>query len=182
MADNPEAGGGGGSRSNNFGFLTRKIGPLPIWAYAAIAVGIYYWYTHYGPGATNQNQAGTDPQTGQPYAREVGRLREQVRIVRYQPRTRTGPGKRKTDHDKAKEKKANPGGPELAPVIGKGHFPGVTVPRDQHPGQNHNGQHHDRKDETQIHTRWRGPYRAPKDNQVDYVPADTEPDHRPLGV
>lgn len=36
---------------SQFGFLTRKIGPLPVWAWGAIAVGAYYWYTHYGPGA-----------------------------------------------------------------------------------------------------------------------------------
>ena len=36
--------------------LTRKIGPLPVWAYGVIAVGAYYWYTHYGPGASKQQQ------------------------------------------------------------------------------------------------------------------------------
>jgi hypothetical protein len=33
-------------------WVTRKIGPLPVWAYGVIAVGAYYWYTHYGPGAS----------------------------------------------------------------------------------------------------------------------------------
>jgi hypothetical protein len=37
--------------SSSFGFLTRKLGPLPIWAWGALAVGAWYWYTHYGPGA-----------------------------------------------------------------------------------------------------------------------------------
>lgn len=46
----------GGGDSKNFGFLTHKIGPLPVWAYGAIAVGIYYWYTHYGPGAKKSQQ------------------------------------------------------------------------------------------------------------------------------
>ena len=43
---------------NSFGFLTRKIGPLPVWAWAAIAVAGYYWYTHYGPGAKQGKNAG----------------------------------------------------------------------------------------------------------------------------
>ena len=53
------AGGGGSS----FGFLTRKLGPFPVWVYAALAVGGYYWWTHYGPGASSQSQqsAGTSP-------------------------------------------------------------------------------------------------------------------------
>ena len=34
-----------------FGFLTRKVGPLPVWAWGGIAFGAYYWYTHFGPGA-----------------------------------------------------------------------------------------------------------------------------------
>lgn len=40
---------GGGS----FGFLTRKVGPMPVWGWGLIVVGIYYWYTHYGPGAAS---------------------------------------------------------------------------------------------------------------------------------
>jgi len=52
VADTPEPKG-----KSQFGFLTRKIGPLPVWAYAAIAVGAYYWYTHYGPGASKKAAA-----------------------------------------------------------------------------------------------------------------------------
>lgn len=60
------AGGAAASSSSggsSFGFLTRKLGPLPVWAYAAIAVGGYYWYTHYGPGASSSSpqSAGTSP-------------------------------------------------------------------------------------------------------------------------
>lgn len=33
-------------------WFTRKIGPLPAWGWGAAAVGVYYWYTHYGPGAS----------------------------------------------------------------------------------------------------------------------------------
>lgn len=50
MADTPSTPTKSGDKSS-FGFLTRKIGPLPVWAYGLIAVGAYYWYTHYGPGA-----------------------------------------------------------------------------------------------------------------------------------
>ena len=47
MADTDPSGS-----DNSFGYLTHKIGPLPVWAYAVIAVGAWYWYTHYGPGAS----------------------------------------------------------------------------------------------------------------------------------
>jgi hypothetical protein len=30
-------------------WFTRKIGPLPAWGWGVAAVGVYYWYTHYGP-------------------------------------------------------------------------------------------------------------------------------------
>lgn len=46
---------------DKFGFLVRKIGPLPVWAWGTIAVGIYYWYTHYGPGA---NKTPATPASG----------------------------------------------------------------------------------------------------------------------
>lgn len=46
MADTPEPAGNGG-----FGFLTHKLGPLPVYVWALLAVAGYYWYTHYGPGA-----------------------------------------------------------------------------------------------------------------------------------
>lgn len=47
MADTPAAG------KKGLDFLTRKIGPAPVWVYALLAVGVYYWYTHYGPGASS---------------------------------------------------------------------------------------------------------------------------------
>ena len=49
MADTPAP----SSSGDQFGFLTKKVGPLPVWAWGVIAVGIYYWYTHYGPGANS---------------------------------------------------------------------------------------------------------------------------------
>lgn len=30
---------------------------MPVWAWAALGFGIYYWYTHYGPGAKNSSQS-----------------------------------------------------------------------------------------------------------------------------
>ena len=47
MADTPQP-----DHKSGFGFLTRKIGPVPIWLIAVGLVGAYYWYKHYGPGAT----------------------------------------------------------------------------------------------------------------------------------
>lgn len=47
---------------SSFGFLTRKIGPVPIWVIAAGIVGAWYWYTHYGPGAA---KAAAAPAAGQ---------------------------------------------------------------------------------------------------------------------
>lgn len=56
MADQPDTGSG-----SNFGFLTKKVGPLPVWMYGLIIVGAYYWYMHFGPGA---NKAAAPAATG----------------------------------------------------------------------------------------------------------------------
>lgn len=48
-------------RGDRFGFLTRKLGPLPVWAYAVIIMGVYYWYMHYGPGKSTSSQARNAP-------------------------------------------------------------------------------------------------------------------------
>lgn len=54
----PDTGGSSSGRTGTASakgggtWITRKIGPLPVWAYGVIAVGAYYWYTHYGPGAS----------------------------------------------------------------------------------------------------------------------------------
>jgi len=60
VAETPEPSGSGGG---NFGFLTRKLGPMPVWLWALIAVGGYYWYTHYGPGASAQSATAVQPTT-----------------------------------------------------------------------------------------------------------------------
>lgn len=61
MADAPAATAKGG-KSGSFGFLTRKLGFMPVWGWGLAAFGGYYWYTHYGPGKTaaTANQV-TDP-------------------------------------------------------------------------------------------------------------------------
>lgn len=48
MADEPAT---RAKSSGTFGFLARKLGPFPIWVWALIGFGLYYWYTHFGPGA-----------------------------------------------------------------------------------------------------------------------------------
>lgn len=71
MADPPAPGGG----KSQFGFLGRKIGPLPVWAWAAIAAGGYYWYTHFGPGSKR----------AAPTAAAAAPARTQVIVIRGQP-------------------------------------------------------------------------------------------------
>ena len=85
------------------GTLTRKIGPLPVWAWGVIAAGAYWAYSKYkgtssassvsasgtsgGPAATAP--AGVDPQTGASYAEEYGAAQLQVNQLSdqqaYQP-------------------------------------------------------------------------------------------------
>lgn len=65
MADAPAPDAGASKAGGSaFGFLGRKLGPLPVWAYALIILAAYYWYTHYGPGASSssgQQAGGTSP-------------------------------------------------------------------------------------------------------------------------
>lgn len=50
---------------SSFGFLGHKLfGKVPVWVVAVAAVGVYYWYTKYGPGKSTSTQpagSGTDP-------------------------------------------------------------------------------------------------------------------------
>jgi hypothetical protein len=55
--------GSPGSSSSGFGFLGRKIGPVPIWLIALVLLGIWYWYENYGPGATSSSSADTAPES-----------------------------------------------------------------------------------------------------------------------
>lgn len=60
MAEPPSTPSEGGSKSS-FGFLTRKVGPAPVWLWGAAAFGVYYWYTHYGPGASKVTASQATP-------------------------------------------------------------------------------------------------------------------------
>lgn len=98
MADPPSS----GSSSKGSGF-TRKVGPLPIWGWAAIGFGVYYWYTHYGPGApSNTTAAGAGTGGG---SLRIGNI-TLTQTGRGRGRTTTTTGGGGTDHDKT------PGGPK----------------------------------------------------------------------
>lgn len=56
MADTPPGGKAAGSDAQNV--LTRKVGPLPVWLWGLLALGAWYWYEHYGPGAASSGTAG----------------------------------------------------------------------------------------------------------------------------
>lgn len=60
MADAPAPAAHG---KDALAFLTRKIGPAPVWVYAVVIVGAYYWYTRYGPGKSSGS--GTSVPVGQ---------------------------------------------------------------------------------------------------------------------
>lgn len=88
MADSTPAGSGGAKDGKGtFGFLARKIGPAPVWLWALVIAGIWFWYSHYGPGASSS--AATDPNTGQPYATELAAADQQIADLQSQ---QTGTG------------------------------------------------------------------------------------------
>lgn len=55
MADPPATASKGGTG------LTRKVGPFPVWLWAALGFGAYYLYTHYGKGASSSAGKVTPP-------------------------------------------------------------------------------------------------------------------------
>jgi hypothetical protein len=72
MPDTPAPKGSTGGK--NLGFLGRKLGPAPVWLWAALAIGAYYLYTKYKSGSTSGAAAGAaavDPATGVTYAQEL---------------------------------------------------------------------------------------------------------------
>lgn len=86
MAENGNGNGGeshGGKA--NFGFLTKKLGPLPVWVYAVLIVAAYYWYTHYGPGAQKQQQGQQAPTATDKVVRSGGPTVETVHISHQRP-------------------------------------------------------------------------------------------------
>lgn len=118
MADAPES-------SKGLGFLTKKVGPAPIWVYAVIVVAAYYWYTHYGPGSSKTKDQ-VDPNTGKTYKSEVTEItqeRDQLQVVfKEDDDTRKGKNDhdkddKKNDHDKDDKPSPNPGkGPSRCPA------------------------------------------------------------------
>lgn len=64
MAEPTPPAASSGRGKGTFGFLARKVGPLPVWAWAGIGVGGYYWYTRYGPGSKKTAAPATAPQAG----------------------------------------------------------------------------------------------------------------------
>jgi hypothetical protein len=179
----------GPSRSTNFGFLTHKLGPLPVWAYALIAAGIYYWYTHYGPGANKsatgggKGQAGTDPTTNQPYAWELGRAQERINLLQSE---KTGRGHIGEDHDRAQKGAPGPiyagteqsGSPNL-PAQPEVNAAGPMLPPGEGHKQHEGGQ--DRGNRQVVMTRWRGVPNQKRQAAPQPV-VETKPAHRPLGV
>lgn len=84
--------GGGGS------WITRKIGPLPAWGWGLAAVGVYYWYTHYGPGASKA-AAAQQPAAGGGLKTYAPHITENITQAgpgggRRKPKPKTGPGRK----------------------------------------------------------------------------------------
>jgi len=95
-------------------WVTRKVGPLPVWAYGVIAVGAYYWYTHYGPGAS-KTAAAQQPAGG---------------LKTYAPRiteTITETGTRRKGKGKGKRKRKPPG-PGVGTATAATDAPNVPAP------------------------------------------------------
>ena len=72
--------------SEHDSILTHKIaGKVPVWVVAVALVGIYYWYTHYGPGSSTSSTSGAiDPATGQPYAAELASADQEIADLQNQ--------------------------------------------------------------------------------------------------
>lgn len=102
-------------------WFTRKIGPLPAWGWGAVAVGAYYWYAHYGPGASKaaaaQQPAGGGLKTYAPRITET--ITEQAPRPGRKPRPGKRPPRRKHPRPRppASHPPAgiNPGGPDRHP-------------------------------------------------------------------
>lgn len=111
MADNPVSGKPDTpKKKGTFGFLSYKLfGVVPVWVAALAGVGIYYWYTHYGPGASKA--AAKQPRAQRP----------QVVVVDGGKRGRPGPsGPQRPPSRRGKPRKppggSNPPGQQTAQV------------------------------------------------------------------
>lgn len=109
-------------------WFTRKIGPLPAWGWGVAAVGAYYWYTHYGPGASKQTAA-AQPAAGSGLKTYAPRITETITEQAPKPGARKPPPKKRPPRRKPKPKRpgsrpaaaamapagVNPGGPNRPP-------------------------------------------------------------------
>ena len=86
------------SSKSTFGFLTKRIGPVPVWVIIVAIVGLWYWYFHYGPGS--------QAKTTTPAAAGTGRRGQVVNVRIIDTPRRTGVGHVHEDRDDI-----NPGGP-----------------------------------------------------------------------
>lgn len=130
------AGGRGGAAQARGGgtWFTRKIGPLPAWGWGAVAVGVYYWYTHYGPGASKA-AAAQQPAGGGGLKTYAPRITETI----YQAAPRRAPGKPKP---KRKPKPSRAGSSSSAPaaaVMAPAQLPNPGGPASRPPGVNPGG-------------------------------------------
>ncbi len=57
----PEAPSGGTKSAT--AFLTKKVGPLPVWVWMAAAIGVYLWYSHQQAASTASASAVPNQQT-----------------------------------------------------------------------------------------------------------------------
>ena len=85
MPDVPETPAHTGAH-DSFGFLTRKLGPAPVWLWALVAVGGYYFWTKYKSGSASSasGQAAVDPATGQSYAQELSDAEDSITALQTQ--------------------------------------------------------------------------------------------------
>lgn len=74
MADAPST-PASAAKSGNLGFLTRKVGPFPVYVWVALVIGGYFLYEHFsGASSTSSTSAAAstiDPTTGLPYSEEA---------------------------------------------------------------------------------------------------------------
>jgi len=136
-----------GGHKSQFGFLARKIGPVPIWLIGVVIAGGIYWYFHYGPGATKA-AAAAQTSTGKANAdeAEIIRLQQEVDDLRHQ---KSGTGE---DHDKD-DSQPHPRSHPVHRLPGQG----PHQPPDHDPVVSHHGGGPEPPREAEIppQTRWR---------------------------
>lgn len=147
----PDTGGSSGTATakpkGGGTWFTRKIGPLPAWGWGAVAVGAYYWYTHYGPGAktaAQQQPAGGGLKTYAPKITETITERAPKPGSRKPPPKKRPPRRKHrpgppSSHPPATAAAMAPAGPAGVNPGGPNRPPGGPNPGgpDKHPGRRH---------------------------------------------